>query len=377
MSTDLPTLFTPLLSPIGKRVLDPSGPAPLKQLAAKGVAPGMKPSEALLLLILLRDHADFGSVASETLRALPLPLLNGALAGPLPAAVLEILALTYAQNAEIAGKILVHADVNAIAVLGMARIASEPVAEFIATNEERLLANPAIIEALYKNSATRMSTCDRIIELAARNGVDLPGISVYKEVVASLEGEPIPEPTAEPGYDDMAFAVCEQVAASIPPVPLGDDHLESLLTDEVVIKQKVEEVKKRFEDLKTSAKIRIALTTKSASVRNMALRDASPLVRKAAVNAEGFTEADAEAVAARKNAHEDVLRHIGMSTTLTRSHRVKVNLVMNPRTPTAIAQRFLSFLRDHELRSVASSRDVQGSIAAQAKQIIARKDKKK
>ena len=43
--------------------------------------------------------------------------------------------------------------------------------EFVATNEQRLLENPRIIELLYMNKNTRMSTADRIVELAARNGL--------------------------------------------------------------------------------------------------------------------------------------------------------------------------------------------------------------
>lgn len=389
MVEDLPALLQELpalLSPIGKRVIDPASPAAMRQMGAKGIAPGLKPGEALMVLLLLRTHADVAEQASHTLAALPAPLLQGALGGDLPAIVLESIAPYYAEKPEFAAKILAHPNTGDQAVLELARRGNETVCELVAVNEERLLACPAIIETLYKNSATRMSTCDRMIELAARNGVELSGISVYKEVVASLEGEPIYEPTDEPNYDDQAFVLCENLALSLAPPAASEeeaaasefeDPFDLDLKGEEVVKKKFEEVKKRFEDMKTSAKIRIALTTKSASVRNMALRDGSPLVRKAAVRAEGFTDAEAEAVAARKNSHEDVLREIGMSNNLTRRHKVKVNLVMNPRTPVAIAQRFLVFLRDHELRDVASSRDVSGAIGTAAKQILARKEKKK
>jgi hypothetical protein len=390
MSSEPDSSLLPVpLSPVAKRILDPNGPLALRQMAAKGIAPGMKPGEAITVLVLLGAAHDVGETAKATLDDLPLPLLSGALAGPLGDDVFQVIAPKYAGNAAIAGKILVHASVSVAAILEMARHATEDVAELIATNEERLLAFPAIIEALYKNRTTRMSTCDRIIELAARNGVELTGISCFKEVVASLEGEPIIEASEAPNFDDQAFTACETLATSIAPPPpnaidpddaamamlIEDTHQLDEATGAEIVKQKFEEVKKRFEDLKTSAKIRIALTTKSPSVRNMALRDASKLVRKAAVKADGFTEAEAEAVAARKNAHEDVLREIGMTPGLTRRHKVKVNLVMNPRTPMAIAQRFLTFMREYELKDVAGSRDVPGAISQQAKQLLARKKK--
>ena len=63
---------------------------------------------------------------------------------------------------------------------------SSLVAELIATNEERMLAHPAIIERLYMNKATRMSTADRIIEIAVRHRLELTGIPAYKEVSIAI-----------------------------------------------------------------------------------------------------------------------------------------------------------------------------------------------
>ena len=95
------------------------------------------------------------------------------------------------------------------AVAAVAAVASEAVAELVATNEQRLLAFPEIIEKLYMNKATRMSTADRILELAVRNNVELHGIAAYKEAATAIGMELIAEPRAEPTPDDVLFKKAE------------------------------------------------------------------------------------------------------------------------------------------------------------------------
>ncbi len=156
------------LSSAVKRILDPASPAPLRQMAAKGITPGIKPGEALTVVALLAESEDatVATTARATLDRLPAPLLTGALAGDLPPGVLAAIAPRYATNANVMEKILAHPALPAAAVLEVAARASEDVGELIAINEQRLLANPAIIEKLYMNKSTRMSTADRILELA-------------------------------------------------------------------------------------------------------------------------------------------------------------------------------------------------------------------
>jgi hypothetical protein len=188
-------------------MVDPASPAAMRQLAAKGVAPGLKPGEALTVVALLSEAADtdISAVARTTLDKLPEPLLNGALAAELPAGVLALIAPTYARNAKVVFKILAHASVTPETVATVAALASEDVAELVATNEQRLLAHPAIIEKLYMNKSTRMSTADRILELAVRNKVELNGIPAYKEAAIAIGQELIAEAAEEPTPDDLLF----------------------------------------------------------------------------------------------------------------------------------------------------------------------------
>jgi hypothetical protein len=181
-----------------QKILDPSGPAPLKAMAAKGLMPGLPPGAILAVLVMLSAQADAnGETANKTLEKLPAPLLNGALAlADLHPAVLDKLGPLYARDAAISEKILFHPQTVPDTDVAMAAVGTEGVCELIATNEERLLQVPAIIEALYKNKNCRMSTADRLLELAVRNDIEL-NIPAFAQAKAAIQGELIAEPTEE------------------------------------------------------------------------------------------------------------------------------------------------------------------------------------
>lgn len=365
------------LAGIAKKLVDPAGPAPLRQMAAKGLAPGLKPADALSVLVVLSRGEDdaLATIARGTLAALPPQMLSGMLGAPLHPLALDAIAPFYAKNLEVAEKILTHANVAVETVATMATMSSEAVSELIATNEQRLLAAPAIIEALYRNKATRMSTTDRIVELAVRNSIELTGIAAYRELAHVLQNELIPEPTDEPTYDDIAFleadASAEETAGILEDVAEVDKD-----TGKEVLKEQFKKQDKKFQDLNTSGKIRRA-TIGKATDRMLAMRDTNPLVRAAGAKSEALTVEEATLVAGNFNMSEDVLRILGNNRALTQKHVIVVKLAMNPRTPFAISAKFIPFLRDGELRLLAASKNVKGDLAKAAQQQLDRKSKGK
>ena len=156
-----------------------------------------------------------------------------------------------------------------------AQKSSEDVSELIATNEDRLLRHPPIIERLYMNKATRMSTSDRMIELAVRNGIDLPGIPAFKEAVAALAEELIPvDPPDGPTPEDLEFREIAALADEV----AGEGELETHETDETGVEVPIAKVKPlyaRIGDMKTGQKIRLAQTG-GAAERGLLVRDPRP-----------------------------------------------------------------------------------------------------
>lgn len=373
-----PPIDLATVSPAVRRLLEPSVPGPMRQLAAKGVAPGLKPAEALTVIAMLAEapESSIAAAAQATLDNLPLPLLNGALAGDLLPGVLALIAPRYARDTSVMGKILMHPALPMSAVEQVAAIASEGVTELVATNEERLLANPGIIEKLYMNKATRMSTADRILELAVRNNVELRGIPAYKEAAAAIGQELIVEPTPEPTPDDVLFREADRAAGQTPIDPAVEDtHRLDEETGTEIVEDRFLPLHAQLAKMTTSQKIRRAMLGTSAD-RLLLVRDSNRLVAQAAVKSPAIQESEIVRVSASRNVSEDVLRTIALDREWTRSHQIKLNLTQNPRTPFAFASKLIPHLREHELKALARSKNVTGAVATAAKQWLSRRNVK-
>ncbi len=351
----------------------------MRQMAAKGLAPGLKPGDALTVIALLSESADtaVAETSIATLANLPTPLLNGALAGDLPPGVLALVAPRYARNLAVMERMLIHPRIPPAAVAEVAALASESVAELVATNEKRLLEFPAIIEKLYLNKATRMSTADRILELAVRNRVELPGIPAYKEAAIAIGQELIAEPSKELTPDDLLFKETEAAARQAPvDLAVEDTHRIDEDTGNEVVQDKFLPLNARLAQMTVSQKIRRAMLG-SAAERLLLVRDSNRLVAAAAVKSPGIQENEVVRISASRNVSEDVLRIICLSREWTRSHQIKLNLTQNPRTPFAFAAKLIPHLREHELKAIARSKNVTGAVAQAANQWLSRRNAKK
>ena len=359
-----------------RKILDPSTPAPLRQMAAKGLAPGLKPADALTVVAILAESTDgaMATVARATLDKLPAPLLNGALGGDRPPGVLAVIAPRYAQNAALVEKILAHPAIPPAAVAAVAAAANEAVAELVATNEQRLLANPEIIEKLYMNKATRMSTADRILELAVRNNVELKGIPAYREAATAIGMELISEPSPEPTPDDVLFKETD-VAAEKATVDAAqeDTHRMDEETGQEVVEEKFLPLHAQLAQMTISQKIRRAMLG-TAAERLLLVRDPNRLVAQSAIRSASIQENEVVRISASRNVCEDVLRIIALDREWTRSHQIKLNLVSNPRTPFAFAAKLLPHLREHELKALAKSKNVPGAVVTAARQQLSRRN---
>jgi hypothetical protein len=372
-----PPVSIELLSNVARKMLDAATPAPMRQLAAKGVAPGLKPSDALTVVALLADSDDeaVAVTARATLGKLPAPLLNGALASAdLPPGVLALIAPPYARNVAVMEKIVKHPAILPETIAAVAALASEEVAELIATNEHRLLRHPEIIEKLYMNKATRMSTADRLLELAVRNKVELKGIPAYKEAAIAIGQELIAEASPVRTPDDELFVETDAIAAAAAVDPsVEDTHRLDEETGEEVVEDKFLPLHAKIGQMTISQKIRTAMLG-NASERLILVRDSNRLVAAAAIKSPGIQENEVVRISSSRNVSEDVLRIIALDREWTRSHQIKLNLVQNPRTPFAFASKLIVHLREHELKALAKSKNVTGAVATSARQQLQRRN---
>jgi hypothetical protein len=274
----------------------------------------------------------------------------------------------------------------------MAAVCSEGVAEIIATNEERLLAHPRIIEKLYLNKHTRMSTADRILELAVRNGLELSGIPAFEQAKKAIAGELIAEASEEPSFDDVQFNDAEKLAKDLLPADGEDIHKVNEETGQEEVIDKAKPLHAIWADLRAPAKIRLLqlaaikqydekgrevdeIRLDAKALRMLGVRDANPLVAMAAIKAPGIGDNEVVRISGLRNVCEDVLREIANNRDWTRHYQVKYNLVANPRTPFGHASKWILHLREVDLKTVAKSKEVPGAVQTAAKQQLSRKGK--
>ncbi len=355
-----------------RRILGPDAPAPMRMMAAKGVIPGLRPGDVVTVVALLAgsDDAAVASAAAATIAKLPAPVLAGALSSDLEPEVIEKLADAYASDPDVVEKLLRLPRIGASALEVLAERANERSGELIATNERLMLENPVAIEKLYMNKRVRMSTADRLLELAVRNGLEL-SIPAFKEAAAAIKNELIMEAMDEPTPDDVLFQETDELAQRLNGDAAEDTHEADDEGEEKVI-DKFLPLYAQIAKMTITQKIRRAMLGTAAD-RLLLVRDSNRLVAAAAVQSPAMRENEAERISASRMVGEDVLRIIAQNREFTRNYQVKLNLVTNPRTPFSFASRMISHLREGDLRSLAKSKNVAGAVTKAARQQLDRK----
>jgi hypothetical protein len=363
----------PNLSPAAVKVLAPDAPAPLRQMAARGILPGAKPGDTVTVVAILAEQQDeaIATLAIQTFAKFPRPILDAALGQGLNTIALRRLALTFAEDESIVERLLRQPELEQSTVETLAERASERVGELIATNEELMLRFPTAIEKLYLNKSVRMSTADRLIELAVRNGLEL-GIPAFKEAAQAIRDELIVEPTEARSFDDELFLETETVARSTAVEGATEDTHEIDEEGEEKLRDKFLPLHARIAQMTITQKIRRATLGTSAE-RLLLVRDSNRLVASAAVKSPMLKENEACVISASRNVSDEVLRILANNREFTRNYQVKLNLVTNPRTPFTFVARIIPHLREADLKALSRSKNVTGAVATAVKQQLGRK----
>ncbi|HWU88280.1 MAG TPA: hypothetical protein VN253_13430 [Kofleriaceae bacterium] len=346
------------LSAAAQRAL---GPGPGRVMAARGIMP-LSSGDQVAVLYQLALDADTGlaQAARTTAAGLPEKLVAGALADPaVDPRVLDFFAGLAAGKPAVFDAIVLNPSAADPTIAMLAAKGGAREVDLIAQNEQRVLRHPEIIAAMYMNRRARMSTIDRVVELAVRNRVRVPGLAAWDEVARALTG-----PSAG-GRDDAMFEGVLAAAA-------GDDSALTAGDAEQVLPEDEEgrpHAELPFRELSIPAKIRLA-TLGNAFIRAAAIRDPSRMVAIAAIKAPGVTDIEAAHYAGNRNLIEDVIRYIATKREWTKLYGVKVSLCRNPKTPIAESTRLLPFLRERDIHNLSKSKGVPSALVAQARKLL-------
>jgi hypothetical protein len=356
-----------------QKIVSQGAPQKLQLMAARGIVPGLRPDAILSVLVVLRESAGEPQVqqqAQQTLDQLPEPLLMGALDADLPEAAIFVLAQRYIGRMDVLEKLIRMPRLPVEAVQHLAAHGDEPTTELIATNEERMLANPELIEAIYMNSNSRMSTSNRLIELAVRNGIEL-NLPAWKEISHAIQGELISEPSAEPLPEDEMFWESHELAKELTDESYEDAFFEDEEGEEQV-EDKFKPLFQQIAEMTVAEKIRAAMLG-TKEMRMMLIREQNKVVASAAARSPLLQEPEVALVTRSRGITDDVLRIIAKTPEWMKSYQIKRNLVSNPKTPIAIAQKLVTHLREADLRKLARNKNISGAVRTQVRRHLDRR----
>ena len=349
------------LSPQAGKYARRDAPREARLLAARGALP-LPPAEiATVLFALLHDpDPEVKSCARDSLEGLPAPILEQVLAGDVHPALLAHFAQHYRDKEPYLERIALNANVDDATLAFLAGQPLRRIVDLISHNQERLQRAPDIVEALGENPLTGRAVIDRILtfvgDTPASSREDEPESIDEAQALAALRavlGEELSLHAealiAEPESEEQAAEAAAQDAA------LGRHNLPQIISG-----------------LSVFQKIKLARMG-NREARGLLVRNRNKIVAISAVTNPKVTENELIAIAQSRAVCDEVIRVIAGKREVTRSYPAKLALTTNPKTPQAVAMKFVNYLQDRDLRNLMKSKDVPSVISAHARRVLTKK----
>jgi len=342
---------------------DPSAPAALRMMGAKGLVPAAAPVDLVTLLFVLSFDEDPGvrDTAARTAEGLPdkiflVALRSEGLKGP----VLDWLADRFASKEPALELILLNAATPDETVARLAAGLPSKLLDIVRQNELRLLRHDGIIRAICQNPGALASTVDGACDFCVRNGLTLLDVPQLVAAHKRIHGvDPAPPPVEETAAGMMAeyrAELAEEVGEAQPPVE------EKRLT-----------ITQRIVNMSVAEKIKLA-TLGNREARTLLLRDSNKLVCMAAATSPRITDGEIMSLANSRTANSDVLRYIYTNREFLKTYAIKLSLVKNPKVPLPTALKMMFTLQEKDIKEIARDRNVPYTIQSQAKGWLMKKE---
>ncbi|MBI3783878.1 MAG: hypothetical protein HY270_10800 [Deltaproteobacteria bacterium] len=121
-------------------------------------------------------------------------------------------------------------------------------------------------------------------------------------------------------------------------------------------------------------KLKLALRG-NRDARALLIRETNRLIARFVLKNPRLTEDEVVAIARNRNLDSEILREIGEHRLWPRNALVRLGLVTNPKTPVAVALRYVISLGERDLRHLAKSRNVPAAVVSHARRVLAQRGK--
>ena len=338
------------------RVVDPASPPPMRLMAAKGIVPGARPAELLLIQYRLTfdPEATVATAAKASLSAQPTNVIKTSIDAKTPAGLLDLFCHERNGDEELLEFLVLRKQVADETLMYVAETSAIlNIVEIIGKNQERLLNNPTILESLRKNPITPLSLIDVTVAFLQMAGV-LPT-----------------------GAAARAVGLPEKVESALIDSILGDETFSDDLTLDSVDGEGTElTLTQKLAGMSVAQKIKLAYKA-NKEVRQILVRETNKMVVGAVLNSGRLTDTEIVGLSKSRAVSSDVLRHISKNRDWMKNYEVQQGMVSNPKTPQAIAITLIKNMRLGDLGALARNTNVPAVIRTAAKQLWEQKQNRR
>ncbi|MGI8670715.1 MAG: hypothetical protein ACR2J3_12855 [Aridibacter sp.] len=384
-----------------KAIAEGTAPKPAQLAAARGILPlpQMDLVETLVILAKSEDK-ELSETAENTLKSQDENQLKTLISSQETAPhILDYFATLGNFSQEISEAVIANPNTPNSSIINFARNTSNgELLEVLTFNQQLLIKNPAIIDAIIANPHRTAEADRRAAEIKKEffekergaeqiaNELKAQGKDAAAEFIESAEF------AAEDDLDiDDALFLAGLIEVSDSEVDdswLSLEYVEEIYeeTDE----QRQAAIGKILGELKAEndgeiAGERISMISRIMSMnikdrvkmamkgnreaRMILIRDPNKIVAQAVIQNPKITEQEVESVTKMRTVPEDVLRQIAINRKWARNYVIFHNLALNPRTPVGNAMSILPRLQLRDLISMTKNRNVPDAIRKHAQRI--------
>lgn len=379
-------------------------PRPAQLAAAKGILP-LPQTDLLEALVLLsrKDDDELAATAKETLSGQApealLEILDSEAAPPL---VLDYFAKDSSAGAAIAESVISNRKTPAASIVALAKTTRNPEAlDLISLNQQLLISEPAIIEAVLGNPNRSAEAERRLKETrkeffekergaeqvarelraqgkeaaaefieAAEFGKGLDNGSVSEEDALFIAGFiEVPDSEVDDSWLSLEYIeeIYEETDAQRRAV--AESIISEIRADAGEIAH--ERISMIHKIMQMNMRDRMKLAMKGdREARTILIRDPNKIISSAVVQNPKITEQEIEKAASMRSINQDVLRMISINRNWARNYKIIHILCLNPRTPLANVMGFLPRLQPKDLMAISKNRNVPEAVRKNAARLI-------
>lgn len=411
------------LSPAAQTYLEPDTPANVKLLIARGTVP-LPPRELVILQYHFQQDSDaeVRAESTQSLAGIPANILRTILGSDIPPAILDFFGHRLPGNRELLETLIINRRTpdETVAFLAASE-KDEYILEMIANNQERVVRHSLIAREIFQSRHVPRTIKERLKGFL-KTTFPVQGDEAGEKPPAIEPAQPArgePGTGLEPTVPDLAPPEAEMIdleqkiappplvlETAPPPVPVPPgqtpDHktqvveVEGEWNDMIDLAEEISKIKLPQElmeegqreineeerkslstkllTMTVSEKIKLALLG-NKEARVLLIRDSNKMVSAAVVKSPKLQDDEIIKIAQMRNVADEILRIVAANKEWTKHYAVKKALVENPKTPVQSSFRFLSLLRDSDLKSIARSKNVPSAVQAQARRLVQQKEK--